>query len=706
MPSTLGIVSSHYTRPPASVSLLLRGTGTAVYSDTFSDLSSNVNPITKVGNVLYKNSVRPFSSIQPNGGSAYFDGSSYLTTAIDRSQYKFLHDGTTDWTVEGWFFINNGNGTAIFSTDPASANIGCFLGVNNNLNRDITFSIYRGVGGSWHEVSSSGGVWQYNTWTHFAVTFQTSSKTLRAYINGSVVATNSSPTFAYSSSNSTYPLDIGRSYYSGATSGYLYATGHISNLRFIKGNALYTGSTLTVPTSPLTSIANTFLLLTGEPLNKGNNDEFPDISNNRSHVTISGKPTQAALTPFAGTGGSIYVSSGNRLRIASSPSLNILSGDFTIECFVNVVQMPPSFSVIVGQWRQSVNLGGYNMGVLSNGQLFFSFGANNESANLISTTTKSLTAGITSHVAATRNGSTFSLFIDGQTVGTAVFAGTRGDIGVDTTIGNYLNSSNNFPASVGTDLNAYISNLRIVKGTAVYPTTPFPTGPLGNISGTSLLLSTPEPGVVDSVNKNPVIYTNGNSAITTSVKKYGSGSLYFDGSGDYLTVPATSALAFGTGDFTIEFWCNFTSVIMSSTINARIYSHGLNAASRLQIYIDDDTTYGNPIGGIGLYSASVLAQTKMAINDGTWHHIAFVRLAGTIRTFVDGNLMDTRANNTNFNDLTTEHTIGAYSNKTSGYFNGYIDDFRITRGAIYTKNFAPGPLSELPTTDPINLNLL
>lgn len=221
----------------------------------------------------------------------------------------------------------------------------------------------------------------------------------------------------------------------------------------------------------------------------------------------------------------------------------------------------------------------------------------------------------------------------------------------------------------------------------------------------SLLLQGNGIPIIDGTNKNS-INTFGNTTVSTSIKKHGNGSLYFDGSGDYLTVPATSALAFATRDFTIEFWCNFTSVNPSGSIgyNARIYSHGTNTANRLQIFVDDDTSYGNPIGGLSLYTTSIIGRTTVAVNDGNWHHVAFVRQTGAVNTFVDGDLKSTITNGTNFNDSTTEHTIGAHGSKTGGYLRGYIDDFRITRGAVYTKPFTPP--TELPTTDPINLNLL
>jgi hypothetical protein len=53
------------------------------------------------------------------------------------------------------------------------------------------------------------------------------------------------------------------------------------------------------------------------------------------------------------------------------------------------------------------------------------------------------------------------------------------------------------------------------------------------ITNTSLLLLAPNAGIFDNTGKNN-LETVGNAQIDTSVKKYGTGSMEFDGTGDYL----------------------------------------------------------------------------------------------------------------------------------------------------------------------------
>ena len=70
----------------------------------------------------------------------------------------------------------------------------------------------------------------------------------------------------------------------------------------------------------------------------------------------------------------------------------------------------------------------------------------------------------------------------------------------------------------------------------------------------------------DSSSNNFTVTANGNAQIDTAVKKYGTGSMEFDGTGDSLTIADNAAFAFGTGDFTVEAWVNFNDISGSQQI--------------------------------------------------------------------------------------------------------------------------------------------
>ena len=205
-------------------------------------------------------------------GSLGFHGSEnstdYLTIG-SAGDFNYLHDGTSDWTVE--FFIRPSkvnDRQTVFSTGGNSSQIGfaCRImedgasGGSNGYKVLCQFS--RGASGNY--LGFLGGVIDNKDFSHVALVFTTSNKQLAIYINGQL--TNSSDldgtadgTFGsgnFSSSNSSYALTIGRENYS--TTLYL-DSAFLSNLRIVEGETVYTAA-FTPPTSELTIIPNTTLL--------------------------------------------------------------------------------------------------------------------------------------------------------------------------------------------------------------------------------------------------------------------------------------------------------------------------------------------------------------------------------------------------------------------------------------------------------------
>lgn len=111
------------------------------------------------------------------------------------------------------------------------------------------------------------------------------------------------------------------------------------------------------------------------------------------------------------------------------------------------------------------------------------------------------------------------------------------------------------------------------------------------MTNTSLLLNYTNGGVFDSTAKN-VLETVGTAQVSTAEKKYGTGSLYFSGSGDYATLPPGPQFAYGTGDFTVEGWVyitanppNYLGVIFSQAVSGTNYfvvglGNNTNASTR------------------------------------------------------------------------------------------------------------------------------
>lgn len=161
--------------------------------------------------------------------------------------------------------------------------------------------------------------------------------------------------------------------------------------------------------------------------------------------------------------------------------------------------------------------------------------------------------------------------------------------------------------------------------------------------------------------------------------------MYFDGTGDALTIPAPQKenLRFGTGDFTIEFW-------------AWKSANG-SAAFDTVISVGSDGNYNGGFavelsssrGFCFIYDAAVRISSNFNPNDSTWHHYAVVRNGSTFALYRDG-VQLTTATLTPTLGITGNALVGAGVSSTQSNFNGYLDDLRVTKGfARYTTTFTP-----------------
>ncbi len=214
-------------------SLLMHFNGTNG-STTMTDNSKNNYSFTATNGAAISTAQSKFG-----GASCFFDGTNdYIINNNANSNWAFLHNNTT-FTLELWFYTSVTTAQTLISTDAASATIGFSLGLSSVNSRDIDFEIYRGVGGSYLSAISLGSVWSTNTWNHLAVVLNTSTQTVKIYLNGTEVATTSTSGFSFSSSDPSYALAIGRYQYS-APAGYY--TGYLDELRITNGVARYTGN--------------------------------------------------------------------------------------------------------------------------------------------------------------------------------------------------------------------------------------------------------------------------------------------------------------------------------------------------------------------------------------------------------------------------------------------------------------------------------
>jgi hypothetical protein len=187
----------------------------------------------------------------------------------------------------------------------------------------------------------------------------------------------------------------------------------------------------------------------------------------------------------------------------------------------------------------------------------------------------------------------------------------------------------------------------------------------------------------------------GNAQISTAQSKFGGASGVFDKVGDRISY-SSSDFAFGSGDFTIEFWARSRDV--SSSTQRGIFqissaTGGLSTSYANGILLVQGIGSGGGVfGGLAVFVNNVQHGFAAGMTVNAWHHIAIARQGSTVRLFFNGVAGVTA---TNAGNLTAQNLVigGAYD--TSFLYDGYLDDFRITNYAVYTANFTP-PTAAFP----------
>jgi hypothetical protein len=210
-----------------------------------------------------------------------------------------------------------------------------------------------------------------------------------------------------------------------------------------------------------------------------------------------------------------------------------------------------------------------------------------------------------------------------------------------------------------------------------------------------LLCNFTNAGIFDNTGFNN-LETVGNAQIDTTTKKYGTGSMEFDGTGDYLKGRVTSFINFGSGNFTIECWVNLSA---NNQFNPIVL---LGRDTQSGLYCDISSSNNARIVAYIGGAWGVVATGSTALSTSTWYYLAFVRNGSSFKIYVDGTEDASATNSGTISNPTSDASASfqvAYLRTTASidrYFNGYIDDLRITKGvARYTTTFTP-PTAAFP----------
>jgi hypothetical protein len=660
-----------------NVSLLLDGNTTDAYDpywqnvslmltgDDFIDWSNQHNAVTNNGTVTLNSSIKKY-----NSSSYDFSSTGRYLSMPTSSNFELL---SNNFTIELWayrsgngtgdrFIIDKGNSSSFLLRWQASNSLQFFINGNGVLDYpNFAFTLA--------------------TWYHIAVVRNGNLFTL--YINGVSVTTGNS---AASVSTTTANLAVCANSNSGGEN----FQGYLTDIRITKGIARYTAN-FTPPIAALPSY------------------KIQDRTQNNLTLTPYGNVQLSTDVMKNGTGSMFFDGTGDLLRIAATPALEIgaVAVDFTIEAWVYPIAFGSSFNAIVSSWEQNSINDQWIISTTSTGAVGFYWGGYSIDTLFVSGGTVSLNQW--SHVAVCKSNTVFTIYVNGVQAATATNASTANSLGA-VQVGYYGSSSSRA-------WNGYIDDLRITKGYARYtqnftpPSQSFATqyistGYDANYADVSLLLNgngTNGSTTFTDLSGTPkTITAYGNAKISTAVKKYGTGAMAFDGNSDYLSVPYSTNLLLNSVNSTLEGWfyLNASPGGPGSTApffcQTDITNSSTSAGSNFWCFADGTYIY---FGGGGQSTYLTAAVSNLPINQ--WFHIAVVITAGVSATvYINGvSIMSGTINAIGSNSAYSTF-VGACKTGAPGTLNslnGYADDLRITKGiARYTTNFTP-PTYQLPT---------
>ena len=648
--------------------LLATATGTSD-NNNITDSSSNSHSIT-VTDDTYAGSFSPYRS---GGYSLFFDGGDYLTIPQTSNVGNF---GTGEFTVELWFKPINVDDQMYF-VDFRTSVAGFQISRRGN-------NTIRVRNGGTTLITGSTQLTDFDTWYHILV-HRNSNNELKLFVNG----TQEGGTITGHTDN--YVADTSGVWcvaqdYSGSNR----VDGYITDLRVTQGEAITPPSG--GPTERLSATSNTKFLYSGTGYIADTHNSTP--SSNHS-ITVNGDPSTKPFSPYdydeysaTDHGGSVYFDgTGDYLTAASDASFDFGTGNFTIETWINIPDVTSTWSAIIsraysatGGWRLYKSTGNSNLRFYYTGNSY------------INATSTGLTNNTWHHIAVVRNSGTITIYVDGASKGSGSDGSTSlnpGTYAVEIGSGVYQSS---YP------ITGYLSDLRIVNGTAVYTGgfTP-PSGPLTTTGGTysittnvntsipssntKLHLKGTDASIIDKsqgANLNLVGAVGSTGQVRTG-NWANSKTMYFDGTDDYIIGPTISDLNIGTGDFTVECW------LYETTTNT---NKGIWDGRSTYTATDGFTFTRIGTDTFRVWSGSALITTGSFNIQNNWNHCALVRNSGTLSIYINGNRSGTPvSNSTNFSSSgkliigAGNHSAGSTPN---AYITGYIQDFRVSNYPRYT----------------------
>jgi hypothetical protein len=204
---------------------------------------------------------------------------------------------------------------------------------------------------------------------------------------------------------------------------------------------------------------------------------------------------------------------------------------------------------------------------------------------------------------------------------------------------------------------------------------------------------------LDSSTASPKTVTANGSAVQFPCKINRTAG-FFNGTTDYVVVPDSADWDFGTGDYSLEFFVNFSQMGTTQALVVRsvgtTYSWGVMSGASNEIYIMENDV------------ARVTSATQ-AVKQNTWHHISAIRTSGTTRLYIDG--LEVGTAYVGSQSVSSAELIYIGRGGSTRYFGGWIKEVRISNVArtvaVPTSEYSPDSNTKLlmhfdtPATSPL-----
>ncbi len=576
--------------------------------------------------------------------------------------------GSDNFTIEYWlrpYSLTDANNIRFGENSDDTRSWYSFL----NSNGTIVFGINSdGSETGWDYYTTTGAL-SINTWTHVAIV--RNGTDFKTYFNGVADATGmTSSKSAYAATKSLY---IG-SYENGTYQ----LDGALGGVR-LSDTARYT-ATFDPPTTDFSSDGNTLLLIQS---GTDGSQTFTDSSSNSHTITANGGVRWFA--PKIGAGAIALDGSGDYLSTPNSPDFSFGSGDFTLEGWVKLNSTGDQYFLSshgsVAASRE------FYFGLESSTLMFYYYYGSSSESSVSSSWTPSTNTWY--HVAVCRDGADLRLFVDGSQLGSTHDISTRylHNNVYDLLVGALTNTGGSITGSV----DGYMDEVRI-SSTARYTTTFTP--------------STSE--FTDDINTVLLIHADKTDGTAFQDKSTGfaiseNSRMVFDGSDDWLKVPASTdwnIAASNSESFTLECWVKHDDhagqeTYFSQANGGDIWRFRNHHGTGLSFQVMES-------------SSTEILVTGGEIEDTAWHHVALVKQGNTSDStytlYKDGVSVGSVTDSDTF---TQSRWLGIGGNSDGGdYFDGNMDEIRISNSARYTSTFTPKTRGEQFTADANTLLLI